>query len=410
MPLRTYGRRAALGVLLAASWSAAPPPPPEPPRHSETILVREAGVLVERPASRPIDTLKRARRPGDFQLLLDGLPHEVVSIEAATAKDWEIVVYLDPELAPAGPLNDAVLLLAKRAERLSGLGTVELVIADPEPRVALAPSRDAAVWRAALAELAGTAGGRAASLPETRLLAAVRRQCDRLTAFASRSRSSRPRALFWVGALDLPISPAESNALTLATEPGRETVSPTPPIAAAFAEATQALAAYGWVTIPLAVRPPPPPPPPTERPPGGAALDRPDYNSTLGRGRPLSFPEDPKAKARRASADLRLDAALLPWLAPHHLLARATAGRVVQDELQFDDALASLGRRWWLWYRPPVPADGRLHRLAVSLDGKVSLGGKVGLDAKLSLSGDVTPDGNRLAAPAWVRGFPGGSS
>jgi len=41
----------------------------------------------------------------------------------------------------------------------------------------------------------------------------------------------------------------------------------------------------------------------------------------------------------------------------------------------------------------------------VSLGGEVSLGGKVGFDAKLSLSGDVRPDGNRLAAPAWVRGW-----
>jgi hypothetical protein len=387
MSLWTVGRRA-LGALLAASLSAAPPPRTEPPRHSETIQVREAGVLVEKPAPRPIDALRRARRPSDFQLLLDGRLHEVVSLEAATAKDWEIVVYLDPELAPAGPLNDAVLLVAKRAERLSRLGSVELVIADPEPRVAEAPSRDAAVWPAALAELAGKTGGRAASLPEPRLLEAVRRQCDRLTAFASRSRSSRPRVLFWVGAPDLPISPAENNALTLATEPGRETSPatpggpPGPPIAAAFAATAQALAVYGWVTIPLAVRPPPPPPPPPERPPGSAALDRPDYNPTLGRGRPLSgVPEDPKAKARRASASLRLDAALLPWLAPHHLLARATAGRVVQDEIQLDDALDSLGRRWWLWYRPPVPTDGRLHRLAASLDG------------------------NRIRAPVWVRGW-----
>jgi hypothetical protein len=406
MPFRRSRRRATLGVLFAASLSAAPPPQPEPPRHTETILVREAGVLVERPASRPIDILRRARRPADFQLLLDGRPHEVVSLEAATAKDWEIVVYLDPELAPAGPLNDAALLLTKRAGRLSSLGSVELVIADPEPRVALAPSRNPAIWPGVLAELAGTTAGRAASLPEPRLLAAVRRQCDRLIAFASQSRSSRPRALFWVGAPDLPISPAESNALTLATEPGRETVPATPPIAAAFAAAAQTLATYGWVTIPLAVRPPPPPPPPPTRPPGSAALDRPDYNPTLGEGRPFSgFPEDPKVKARRASADLRLDAALLPWLAPHHLLARATAGRVVQDEIQLDDALDSLGRRWWLWYRPPVPADGRPHRLMVSLGGEVSLGGRIGFDAKLSLSGDVRPDGNRLAAPAWVRGW-----
>jgi hypothetical protein len=104
-----------------------------------------------------------------------------------------------------------------------------------------------------------------------------------------------------------------------------------------------------------------------------------------------------------------MNAALYPWLAPHHLLARATAGRVVQDLIQLDDALDSLGRRWWLWYRPPVAADGRLHTLEVRLGGKVSVGSGVKPDLRLGatvhLQGDARRDGQPLPAPVWVRGF-----
>jgi len=112
-------------------------------------------------------------------------------------------------------------------------------------------------------------------------------------------------------------------------------------------------------------------------------MQRPPYNSTFQEGHPFSgIPQDPKKKAHRAAVSLALDAGLLPQLAPLYVLAAATAGQVLQAEIQFDDALDSLGRRWQLWFRPPVPADGRLHRLAVSLDGQ------------------------RVRAPAWLRGLP----
>jgi hypothetical protein len=338
-------------------------------------------VLVEMPPPRRLELLRRERRPADFQLFVDGISREVVSAgPAATpgpSQDWEIVVYLDPELAPAVTLSDAARLLAERAERLTGLGSVEIVLADPEPRVALAASRDVARWPAALLELAGSAEGRAEALPAGRLPDLVRRQTDRLIAFAGRSREGgRPRALLWVGAADLPISPTEQSALSGATS--TEGPPPRPSsIAAAFVAAAQALAADGWVTLPLVVRPLPPPPPPELNLEAKIVINSPEYTKS----HPFSGSlEDPKVKARRASAYLALDAPLLPWLAPLQLLATATAGQVVQEEIQLDSALDSLGRRWQLWYSPPE--DGRLHRLAVSLDGK------------------------RLRAPAWMRGFP----
>src|SRR5262249_22706941 len=161
----------------------------------------------------------------------------------------------------------------------------------------------------------------------------------RLAAFAAQGRSTHPRALLWIGAPDLPVTPSETNALTQATDPGREDLPGKPeslPIAAAFAQAAQALATHGWVTLPVLAAPPPqtaphPPPPP----PGNAALERPRQGPIEGQRGPFSgYSEDPKTKAKRSSDDLKMNAALLPWLAPHHLLARATAGRVVQDEIQ----------------------------------------------------------------------------
>src|SRR5579885_2909878 len=110
------------GGAAAAAPQAPQPAPPQPPRHSEIIEVREAGVLAELPLPQPLDRLQRARRPGDFQVYLDGNRREVVSFEPASSQAWEIVVYLDPALTPAGTLSDAVLLLGRRAERLMALG------------------------------------------------------------------------------------------------------------------------------------------------------------------------------------------------------------------------------------------------------------------------------------------------
>ncbi|HZF08072.1 MAG TPA: hypothetical protein VFE33_04705 [Thermoanaerobaculia bacterium] len=306
----------ALGLLLAAAGvdpllSASPPPhpanpaePSQPSRHAETIYVREAGVLVEMPPPRRLEKLRRAWRPGDFQLLVDGQPREVVaagsvtSNPSGTAAGWEIVLYFDSELTPTAALADAARLLARLAARLAALGSVEIVLADPAPRTVFAPSRDAARGSAALKELAGAVEGRAADFPARRLPDLVRRQCDRLIAFAGRSHDSRPQVLFWVGAADLPISPAEQTALSGAT--AAEGPPPVPgPLAAAFVATAQALAAAGWVTFPIAVRPLPPPPPSRASPGTRRCSGRP---TTRRSRRATPSPGSPRTLRRRRTA------------------------------------------------------------------------------------------------------------
>jgi hypothetical protein len=66
-----------------------------------------------------------------------------------------------------------------------------------------------------------------------------------------------------------------------------------------------------------------------------------------------------------------IDLMIAPQTAALRALARPTAGTVVGYEVQLDEILAALGRRWRLWFtEPDAPADGHVASLAVSLPGK----------------------------------------
>jgi hypothetical protein len=66
-----------------------------------------------------------------------------------------------------------------------------------------------------------------------------------------------------------------------------------------------------------------------------------------------------------------IDLMIAPQTAALRALARPTAGTVVGYEVQLDEILGALGRRWRLWLaEPDAPVDGRVESLAVSLPGK----------------------------------------
>src|SRR5258706_12759666 len=78
-------------------------------------------------------------RAEDFIVVCDGKQQDVVRAERVLAKDraWTQVVWVDRVLASPQTVYDTVRALGERSADLARLGTVDVVVADPRPRVDL---------------------------------------------------------------------------------------------------------------------------------------------------------------------------------------------------------------------------------------------------------------------------------
>ena len=279
----------ALGALLLTPLSAGPAPqrsqPPGSAAFIETQRVTAVDLLVE--LTRPKKPLRSVAAPADlalddFTVLWDGtaLPLVGLATGAEDPEPWRLVVYIDRLLSSNHTIRWAAMELAERAEWLTGLGEVEIVVAEPEPRRALAPTRDSELIDASLSGvflapsgiadlvsrreeflIAYPEGSEDAVATETvqragreeRLL--LRRQTDRLLDWLvdSQPPTSR-RAVLLVGdGWDL--QPEKFYGGPQAALPPGLPVSDLAHQARSLAET---LAAYGWIAAPLA-----PPAPPT---------------------------------------------------------------------------------------------------------------------------------------------------
>jgi len=346
MTRRSHRPLLALAVLLALAEGL---PAQQPKTFSEQLEIREREIVVDLP-----DRLKEARlAPRDFQVLVDGEPREVTRAEPVTRESpapWTVLVYVDRELASPGTAFYSTLSLAEHARELAGLGTVEVVLADPEPRQALPPTREARKVEGALAGLAGTARverDRAKTeAPPPPSDAQIRRQLDRLLAFLGSRHPAGPHVLFLV---------ADGSTSGALEEPVRG--------------ASQRLAAAGWVTVALALRRDDPGKP--LNPPSEADIFQETTawsNATNGPPPPLQGHAPKKTTlAFPKVIDLSTD----PRLAPLRKLAVATAGTVIGYDVQVPALLAELPRRWTVWISEPgPPAEGRFHSLTVRLPRK----------------------------------------
>jgi Ca-activated chloride channel homolog len=121
-------------------------------------------------------------RPEDFVVLEDGAEKRVVAVEAfaagaaapsalerpasrvpaaeETAWTWRTVLYVDQVLASSGSIRRAAQTLAQQAGDLTRLGTVEIVAADPDPRLVLAETRSARLVEQTLLDVAREVAGR----------------------------------------------------------------------------------------------------------------------------------------------------------------------------------------------------------------------------------------------------------
>ncbi len=144
-------------------------PGPEPA--DAQVLSRESEIIFQvssAPAVRP--------DAGTVSVLENGERRQVLAVDPV-ADRWRIVIYFDlPASTPEG-VEAAATALGEVAERLVGLGDVEVVTSDRIVEVVLEPTRDAGELRQAAAEVAGRAheaGGLLALRREMKAAAASR--------------------------------------------------------------------------------------------------------------------------------------------------------------------------------------------------------------------------------------------
>ncbi len=351
-------------VLFAAVLTAQIPalaqddaPPPQAPATAPVELTVQ---VLDAKGELPRATLQ----PGDFTVLEDGQPRPVSGISPLT-QPWRIVIYVDRMLTGSQTLRAAAGSLAERAPELAQLGTVELVVAEPQPRVVLAPTQNVKAIDEALSKLWLSAEGRddvrvlrqrfrdekgiegdpydriaEAVEAETRL---VRRQQDALAEWLVAQNGRGPRALFLVTD-GFDVDPAKFYRKELAV-----TV-PEPPegtLEKVALETAQTAAALGWTAFPLPV--------------GDASL--PDLRRVQRRST-AQVPIGGSVKLGKKEKD---PAPPLPSLLagnePLTWLAEATGGEIVLQTPYVVTLLSRLRSRFALRYDAPRELDGRPHTI-----------------------------------------------
>ncbi|RMH17825.1 MAG: hypothetical protein D6696_14720, partial [Acidobacteria bacterium] len=265
-------RAAVLAVALVPLASGLlPAQPPAPFAGEERVVAIDLMVAVDGDDGRKLPS---DLRPRDFEIRHDGEARPVVALEvpdAEGAEPWSSVIWLDLVLTARPAVRWAASVLGEQAEALVALGSVEVVVADPHPRVLLEATRDAALVMSTLARFAlepmnaedavvavrDDALESAGEVPAAELVRAamtaeealIRRQQDDLLGWlAERPGGGARRALFLVsGGFDL--DPQAFYATHLGSE---ATAAAGAPAFAAIAEGTaRLLAAYGWITLPV---------------------------------------------------------------------------------------------------------------------------------------------------------------
>ncbi len=85
--------------------------------------------------------------------MTDGGQRRAVDSLAPLSRPWRIVVYVDRVLTGSRTLRASAGTLAEQAAALSKLGTVEVVVAEPDARIALGRTREIGAIDEALSKL-----------------------------------------------------------------------------------------------------------------------------------------------------------------------------------------------------------------------------------------------------------------
>lgn len=354
-----------LGGLLGAQ---ATPTEAQPETFQGEIEVREIGIVVAPPEDKSLAGV----RPADILVSEEGTARTVLKAEPLRPDSWKVVLYFDRVLAGPDATLDSALTFSRKAGELTDLGTVEVVVADPEPRVALAATRDRQGLSSILSDVAADArknrnqanrAGRE-TRPVTPDAPTLRRQLDRLVAFLSGRSDASARALFLIAD---GFNPAANEREILAAVDLGDGGQPAPPgtAAAALRESSRVLAAYGWITYAGALRE------------SDAArkrrsisdLDRLRVESGGSRhtaGAPPVNYRPPVEQGPRGDEQV-VSVFTRPESIPLTALTRPTSGAVLGLEDQLGAILDGLGRRWRIWFQAPETLDGGLRRVEVRL-------------------------------------------
>lgn len=422
---RALAARALAAGVLAAGLFLAPGPPAraqQEPRDefAEETLVTAIDLAVE--ARNAFGLAPPDLKPKDLVVMEEGEARPVVGVAPLGGGEgeepWRLVIYFDLALASRDTVRSAAYALAQESSVLTGMGTVEVVVAEETPEVLLGATREPArvdnalarvyteypgrgeialLRRQALAEAgAGSAvpGGApraapvappgaapaevaAAAVAEERAM--VRRRQDQLLTWTAADRGGGPRALFLVtDGFDL--DPGE---LYRRQVPGVGSVGGGPRV---LGEATETLArtlaAYGWVVYPVVfqdVR--------TPLAESTAEFDRFRQRSIDGpQGDdtvlvPFKVPlGGRKKKGDEAEEEAAAAVALVEPKAPLETLAEASGGQVLESSLAVPEVVEALGERFRVTYQVSRPFDGQVR--PVEVRGRGTL---------------------RATGPAWVR-------
>ncbi|HKH46150.1 MAG TPA: VWA domain-containing protein [Thermoanaerobaculia bacterium] len=354
--------------LLAFQISAEAPAP---------VPTTESGLAVEALDRR--DAPLREPKTENFAVTEEGVPRRVLGVE--TGKPWRVVVYVDRILAGTRSVRGAAGLLAAQAQELTALGPVEVVIAEPEPRPALLPTRDPAVLDDALSRLLLTGDGRDdLRVLRQRFLAEVGAPTDRpedqaerleeavaaearlaghqqdvlLEWLADARGQGGPRVLFLVSdGFDLdPRAPYLGWISDRARRSALGAGLADPSLAERSRDLARSAAALGWTVLPMPV--------------GNQKLPE------LGRWRtqsteqvPIGVVVTPGRKKKDEAPAEPAPPELADPRAPLAALAEETGGEVLTTQSATANALARLRSRVWVRYEAPAPSDGALHPIEV---------------------------------------------
>jgi hypothetical protein len=322
------------------------------------IQVREVGLVVEPPEGGVF-------QPKDLLVFEDGAPRQVIKTEPlrpeGKTRPWSLVLYVDRVLAAPETVHDAALALSRQARGLTGLGAVEVAVADPEPRLELAATTDAGTLSDTLGALAERVRRERRSKPDKAPDAAtLRRQLDRLVAFLAGRPASGARALFLVA--DGFVPPAGEADLLSAPE----AIAAAPPgtATAALRETSRALASAGWVTFAVPYRETPEQREREEL----TAMERIRVQAGGSEHTNSAPPVIPMAPPRRPLQHESVSAVFTrPDAAPLMALVQPTAGTLLGVEEQIRPAIDDLAARWRVWYQAPESLDGKLRLVEARL-------------------------------------------
>lgn len=322
----------------------------------------------------PVDVVDAKGRPvedlsvPDLELTVDGSPQTIADLGGASKlRPWRIVLYFDRVTTGTRSLRAAADALIDQLPALVALGEVELVVAEPEPRELVPPTRAVAPLEEALAQLFVTAEGRD-DLRQARARfaareaggAADRQESDAADALAAEERTALRQQDRWLSLLARPAeSPSGSvparwapRAIVWVSDGYDVDPAPTygvrragsPPLDRASRAAAAAAAELGWTVFALRLG--------DEKLPDTRRWGLAPAQGGLGGRVGLPVPIRPIEPA------MPLPSLADPEL-PLRRIAQETGGAFAATRSEVGALVASLSRRRELsWDGPAIPAGG----------------------------------------------------